>query len=133
MADDTKARTISGLHIYTAEEKAKKVKAKQRQLKKIFELLSDDAQLLCSDLMQNIAWMGVELAELQEIIHKTGAVEEYRNGANQSGLKLSAAIQAYNSLFKSYNSALRLLLAELPDGDSKAVAKDKLAAFLMGD
>lgn len=133
MAEKKKqSRTVSGMHVYTAEDKAKQIKKKGRQLNKIFELLPDDTKLLCSDLINNAAWMAVELAELQEIIQATGSVEEYHNGANQSGLKMSAAIQAYNSLMKSYNSSLRLLLSELPDGDSKAAAKDKLAAFLMG-
>lgn len=133
MAKTGEPRTVAGIHIYTPEEKQKKIKAKIKQLNSIFELLPDDMKQLAKDLIQNIAWMSVELMELQQIIHNTGSVEEYHNGANQSGLKLSAAVQAYNALLKSYNASLRLLIGELPESESKAAAKDKLAAFLMGD
>ena len=132
MAEEKKGCSTEGLHYIDPEKKQKLIKKKIKDLNSIFELMPDDNKKLSGDLVQNVAWMAVELTELQMIIHTTGSVEEYHNGAHQSGLKLSAAVQAYNSILKSYNSSLRLLLMQLPEAESKSAAKDKLASFLMG-
>lgn len=125
--------TLAGLHVYTLDEKQKKIKKALKKLKGIFELMPDDNKALSESLLKNVAFMQVELSELEQIIMIKGSVEEYKNGANQTGYKQSSAVQAYNSLLKSYNSSLRLLLSQLPEGEAKSAAKDKLAAFLMGD
>ena len=130
---DKKGCSVEGLHYIDPDKKARLIKKKVKELNQIFELMPDDNKKLSGDLIQNVAWMAIELQELQMIIHSTGSVEEYHNGANQSGLKLSAAVQAYNSIVKSYNSSLRLLLAELPGAESRATAKDQLAPFIVGN
>lgn len=130
--ENQKKTTLEGLHFFTADEKKKKIKKKIKELNQIFDLLPDDNKMLSSNLIQNVGFMTVELEELQLIIHETGSVEEYNNGP-QRMLKQSAAVQAYNSLLKSYNQSIRLLLAQLPEAESKSAAKDKLTSFLMGN
>ena len=52
--------------------------------------------------------------ELQIKIRLEGATDEYQNGANQCGVKISAAIQAYNQMMKTYHTLMDKLLARLP-------------------
>ena len=52
--------------------------------------------------------------------------DSYQNGANQSGTKASADLQAYNSLAKVYNALMDKLSAKLP----KEVRQSKLAAMM---
>lgn len=73
--------------------------------------------------------MEIELEDLQKIIAKEGASEEYQNGANQHGRKASADLQAYNSLVKSYNMVNSRLENMLPPEEET----DDLDAFLNGE
>ena len=53
---------------------------------------------------------------------------QYKNGENQFGLKKSAALEAYNTIIKNYNSVIKQLLDILPEG----VEADELESFLGG-
>ena len=113
------------------EAKQKLQKSKLQKLNKIFKMIPDERKTVCSDLIQNCAFLAVELEDLQGLMQETGAVEHYQNGENQSGYKVSSACQAYNSLAKTYTTNVKVLLGELDGGSSKADAKDALAAFLV--
>lgn len=65
-------------------------------------------------LLENAAFMRVTLDELQKQINQDGAVDSYQNGAAQHGVKISANIQAYNQLMKTYHALMDKLLARLP-------------------
>lgn len=58
--------------------------------------------------------MKVTLDDLQEYIAENGVIDYYQNGANQSGLKPSAALQSYNSLIKNYSATVKSLCFYLP-------------------
>ena len=79
-------------------------------------------------MLENAAFMIVTLADLQDEINASGAVDEYHNGANQSGKKASATIQAYNSTVKTFTALMDRLMAKLPK-DQRASA---LSDFLSG-
>jgi len=51
--------------------------------------------------------------------------DQYQNGANQSGTKASADLQAYNSLAKVYNALMEKLSNRLP----KMMKQSRLAAL----
>ena len=58
--------------------------------------------------------MRITLDDLQKIISEQGPVEHYQNGANQFGLKQSAALQSYNVLVKNYASVIKTISGFLP-------------------
>lgn len=70
-------------------------------------------------LLQNAAFMKVTLEDLQEVINANGVTEEYQNGANQKGVKQSAALQSYNSLIKNYGNVIKMLSNLLPPEEKK--------------
>lgn len=113
------------------KDKQKRVKAKLKKLNNIFKELPDDRKTAVKDLIQNCAFIVVELEDLQVMIQQYGAVEKYQNGQNQWGMKPSSAVQVYNNLLKSYNTSIKLLLGELPETEKKE-SKNELADFLMG-
>lgn len=113
------------------DEKEKQIKSKLTKLNKIFKEIPDDRKVVVNDLIQNCAFLAVELEDLQEKIKENGSVEKYTNGANQWGYKVSSASQAYNALAKTYTTNIKVLLGELDSGVSKADTKDKLADFLL--
>lgn len=88
-----------------------------RELARLVELFSPlpaNERTFIQPLLENAAFMRVTLDELQIKIRLEGATDEYQNGANQCGVKISAAIQAYNQLMKTYHTLMDKLMAKLP-------------------
>ena len=106
--------------------KEQRIKREYNRLKKMFAALPENELKFCDPLLQNAAFMCITLQDLQVAINQNGVTDNYQNGANQSGTKASADLQAYNSLAKVYNALMDKLSAKLP----KEVRKSKLAAMM---
>ena len=98
----------------TQEDRKKK---KLRKYRQTYKNIPEKKRIIADPLIDNAAFMEVELEDLQKIITENGASEEYKNGENQYGKKQSADLQAYNSLVKSYNAVNQRLEAMLPKDD----------------
>ena len=96
------------------------------RMKELFSAMPENELMFCDPLLQNAAFMKVTLEDLQEAINQNGVTDSYQNGANQSGTKASADLQAYNSLAKVYNALMDKLSAKLP----KEIRRSKLAAMM---
>lgn len=88
--------------------------AELEKLEKLFCPLPENERTFIQPLLENAAFMRATLDELQIKIRLEGATDEYQNGANQCGVKISAAIQAYNQLMKTYHTLMDKLMAKLP-------------------
>lgn len=91
------------------------IRAETKRLHVIFGNLPQDAAAVAEKLIENAAFMAVSLRELQEAINKKGYVEEYQNGANQSGVKKSSEVEVYNTMIKNFNVTMKQLIDLLPD------------------
>ena len=100
--------------ILSADTKKKLADKELSRLKKLFAPLPANERSFIEPLLENSAFMRVTLDELQIKIRLEGATDEYQNGANQCGVKISAAIQAYNQLMKTYHTLMDKLLGRLP-------------------
>ena len=103
-----------------------RIKSEYARMKKLFASLPENELKFCDPLLQNAAFMCVTLQDLQEAINENGTSDVYQNGRNQSGVKASADLPAYNSLAKVYNALMDKLSAKLP----KEVRQSKLAAMM---
>ncbi len=92
------------------------IKAEKNRLMRIFEKLPPNAAAAAQKLIDNAAFMAVSLQELQNIINVKGYVEEYQNGANQTGIKKSSEVDIYNTMIKNFNTTMKQLFDLLPDG-----------------
>ena len=96
------------------------------QMLKLFEG-NDAATLeLIKPLIQNAVFMQHTLRELQKSILESGYTEDYMNGANQHGIKISANVQAYNSMVKNYN----VIIGKLSKYVSGGSVPDELEEFM---
>jgi hypothetical protein len=105
--------------------KEERIDQERKRLEVIYSDLDGNKRELLSPLMQNAAFMKIELEDLQEKIKKEGPVEVYTNGANQSGRKQSAAVQSYNQILKSYTNTIKLLTGYIPVKSQKPVVEFK--------
>jgi len=105
--------------------KEKRIQAEYARMKKLFAALPENELNFCDPLLQNAAFMKATLEDLQLAINANGVTDVYQNGANQSGTKASADLQAYNSLAKVYNALMDKLSGKLP----KMMKQSRLAAL----
>lgn len=94
-----------------------------QRLMTLFEEVDGNRKAVIFPLAQNAAFMYVALQDLQKIIEKDGPIESYQNGNNQSGMKQSAALQAYNQLFKSYTGVMKHLSYLVPPEKKSAIVR----------
>lgn len=110
-------------------EKEKRIKAELKRISSYFEKVPTNKKEVVRPLLQNASFMKVTLEDLQELINEEGVIDQYQNGANQSGLKQSASLQSYNALVKNYASVIKSLCSLLPKEEAEQ-GSGKLGEFL---
>ena len=106
--------TRGGVWIVGKKLKSTRINEEFARLKAKYQTLPENQMAIVEPLLQNAAFMKITLDDLQVVINDEGCSEEYMNGANQYGKKASAALQAYNSLIKNYNTVSERLSKLLP-------------------
>lgn len=94
--------------------KIERIQQELTKMRRLYQNLPENKLKLLEPLIQNAAFMKATLEDLQDIINEEGMTDEYKNGANQFGKKISANIQAYNSLAKNYTNVIDKLEKNLP-------------------
>ena len=98
-----------------------------KRLEKIFKDIRPDKKETVRKLIENAAFMEVQLSGLQKEIAEKGPVSEYQNGENQWGTKKSPEVEIYNTMIKNYTAVVKQLLELLPEGDGNG---DELLDFI---
>lgn len=98
------------------------------RLEKIFKDIRKDRKVTVQKLIENAAFMEIQLSGLQKEIEEKGTVSEYQNGENQWGTKKSPEVEVYNTMVKNYMTVIRQLLELLPEGDDGK--EDELTVFI---
>ncbi|MCW4015089.1 MAG: hypothetical protein NWF06_01845 [Candidatus Bathyarchaeota archaeon] len=111
--------------------KAEKTKKEFLRLSKIFRDIPKDRKDTVVSLLQNAAFMTVQLEELQNTINEKGVISEYQNGENQWGTKKSPEVEIYNTMVKNHSSIIRQLTDILPD-EKSVDASEEILKFAFG-
>ena len=101
-----------------------------KRLEKIFKDIRADRKETVKKLIENAAFMEIQLSTLQKQIAEKGVVSEYQNGENQWGTKKSPEVEIYNTMVKNYTAVIKQLLELLPEGGGEK--EDELLAFIGG-
>ena len=110
--------------------KEERIAAERERLAATFADLDENQLKTAAGLISSAAFLRVTLCDLEEEINAAGCTEEYINGKNQSGVKVSAACQAYAQLNTKYQSTIQKLLKITPPAPKKPKKKsaEELAA-----
>lgn len=92
------------------------------------ELLNGSKRERAERLLEKAQFMDTELMKLQKILEVKGWVEEYQNGATQSGMKKSSEADVYATLTKNYLATMKQLDDMLPSQNDSA--GDELLNFI---
>ncbi len=98
-----------------------------RRLKKLFENVGPERKQMAQGLIEDAAFMHVQLAELRSRIEADGWSDVYQNGNNQFGKKTSPEADSYLKLQKLYQSTCSQLLKLLPEESQKDAASELMA------
>ena len=101
-----------------------------RRLEKIFKDIRADRKETVKKLIENAAFMEIQLSVLQKQIAENGVTSEYQNGENQWGTKKSPEVEIYNTMVKNYTAVIKQLLELLPEGEGNE--EDELLSFIGG-
>jgi len=108
---------------YTKEEK---IKREITRLGKVFKTLDKNKLATVQSLIKIAAFNAVSLDELQEIINQDGYTHEYKNGANQYGIKQSAEAELHIQMTRNQTTIIKQLADLCPP---MADANNELAAL----
>lgn len=102
--------------IYTMKERNDLIKKEYRRLEKGLKDLDESKQITLKKLINDAAFMGITLEEARLIIIRDGIIEEYQNGANQYGVKKSAAVEVYDKMVNTYAKVVDQINKAMPEG-----------------
>lgn len=91
-----------------------RIKKETKRLMKIFADMDSNKLAAVKALIDRLAFITVNLQDLEEDLLLEGWVEEYTNGANQAGVKKSAKADVHISLTKNLNALTKQLLDIVP-------------------
>lgn len=97
-----------------------RIKKEKDRLTDIFKDLEPNKLKTCSALIDRAAFITVSLEDLEEQLNRTGWVETYQNGENQSGIKKAAAADVHISLTKNLNAIVKQLLELVPPAQKES-------------
>lgn len=114
------------------DKKQKEALIKERfdELSNIFNDIETKTKKTISPLISKAAFMSVTLDDLQDAINVKGVIEEYQNGATQTGYKKSVEVEVYNTMIKNYHAIMKQLIELLPTKEDGYVAGESIKAFL---
>ena len=117
--------------IYTEEERKANISKEYRRLAKSLKGLEERKRVSLSKLFSELAFMAVTLEETRAIIVRDGIIEEYQNGANQRGIKKSAAVEVYDKMVNTYAKVCEQVNKNLPE-DRVIDPADDILRFAVG-
>lgn len=114
------------------EEKKKRIKKERNRVEKLikgYENVEKDTINMLDLTLNNLAYLRVKIEDLGEHVLVHGVTEEYKNGANQWGKKMSSEYEAYVQAVKLYQSSMKQMRDFLPKDTAKDV-ESELAKFI---
>jgi hypothetical protein len=111
---------MKGVWYMAKIKKTTRVQREKDRLLDIFKDLEENKLKTCSALIDRAAFITISLEDLEEQLNKTGWIESYQNGENQSGMKKAAAADVHISLTKNLNTIIKQLLDLVPPAQKKS-------------
>lgn len=106
---------VTFIGIYTEKERIALINKEIRRLGKSKKDLDESRKVTLDNLFSEAAFMVVALSEVRQIMQRDGTIEEYQNGANQSGIKKSAAFEVYDKMLNTYMKVVDQINKALPE------------------
>lgn len=100
--------------------KETRIKKEKKRLEKIVADLDPNKLETVKALIDRAAFITVSIQDIEDELLRSGWTEEYQNGANQQGVKKSAAADVHISLTKNLTAILKQLVEIVPPAQRKS-------------
>lgn len=111
-----------------AAEKEEAIRKEKARLKRAFKDLDGNKKKTVEQLISTAAFLSVTLRDLEDEINRCGVTEEYQNGANQYGVKQSAAAVTHIAMTKNLTAIMKQLTDLVPAEKKKKSRLQELSA-----
>lgn len=108
------------------DDKAARVETARGRIMALFDGADQNKTDFIRDHVQQLAWLGVTIIELQAEIDENGPVLPFDNGGCQKGYQANPACKTLKDFQTLYNAQFKALLPVLPEKSDKV---DPFAAF----
>ncbi len=105
-------------------ETSKLIEKEKKRLFSIFKDLPKNKKDTVSGLIDNAAFMSVQMQLMADRITEEGVTIKYQNGENQWGFKKSPDVETYNSFIKQYTTIIKQLVDMLPVEATKDIREE---------
>ena len=119
--EESDIKNVVDLTLGKTMSKKERIAAERERLAALFADLDANQLQAAAGLISSAAFLRVTLEDLEAEINAAGCTEEYINGRDQSGVKVSAACQAYAQLNTKYQSTIQKLLKIVPPAPKKPI------------
>lgn len=117
--------------IYDEKERNRRINKEFKRLSILSEDLPEDKKAVLINLFNEASFMAVTLEETRKIISRDGVIENYKNGANQYGVKKSAAVEVYDKMMNTYSKVIKQICDALPEGSASNESAEELMKFML--
>lgn len=119
---------MAGSRAFNQDKRRSLLKSERERLSKIEDyFISEHDRIVVCGLLDDLAFLWVQMEEAKEDILRHGITETYKNGANQSGRKKSSAVEAYDRAVNSRLKIIRQLVDMLPHSMAQEPNSDAAA------
>ncbi len=99
-----------------------------KALRELYSGVTENEMEFLQKHFEEVAFQKVMMEDLREKMVSSGTTDEYKNGENQFGTKMSAEMNSYEHFYKLYQASMKFLSQYLP----KEKRDSKLNQFLNG-
>ena len=115
------------------KSKASRIKAERKRLDSLYAAMDPNRKALAEGLLENAAFMRIELQDLAEELQEKGWTELFSQGKQEPYLRARPQGQMYNSTNGNYQKIIKQLDAMLPREEQKPKEEnDGFDAFVSG-
>jgi len=107
----------------------KEIEKEIKRLDKVFINIQKNKKDTVDVLIENVAFMRVQMKVMKDRINTDGTSIKYQNGENQWGFKKSPDVDTYNSFIKQCTSIVKQLTDLLPVEVEKSI-KDEIQEWI---
>lgn len=108
------------------------IKTEEKRLAEVFSCMSEKNKDLSKGLIENAAFMYVELKELQADILENGAYIKYTSGNGYESIKENPSHKSYTTMISKYSTVMDQLFKLCKD-NVEIEENDELMEFLKGE
>ena len=112
--------------------KTERVSIELKRLSDLFEGVEESRKDFIRRQLEQLAWLNISIADLQERVDRFGTLVMYDNGGGQSGVKPNPDLKTLIDYQKLANTIVRTLNSVIPIKET-GIPGSKLADFLLDD